>query len=166
MKLNNLFRGIDISSSALSAHRRAMELVSENIANVETTRTEEGGPYQRQSPLYEEIEGLEFSDMLFNMTSRLSNTSNRHIRQGRVTGAPAYNRAGGVNVESLRPAEQEYRLEHDPMHPDADANGYVRYPKINILEEMVQLMQVSRSYEASVTAMQAAKSMARKALEI
>ncbi len=166
MKLNNLFRGIDISSTALSAHRRAMEMVSENIGNANTTRTVEGGPYQRQTPVYEEIGGLEFSDMLYRMTSRMYGSNRGHIAEGHTPSVPGYNRGGGVDVASVRPVEQEFRLEHDPFHPDADPNGYVRYPKINILEEMVQLMQISRSFEASVTAMQASKSMAKKALEI
>lgn len=166
MKLNNLFRGIDISSAALSSHRRALEMISENIGNATTTRTEQGGPYQRQTPVYEEIGGLEFSDMLFQVTSRMKNTNSRHILQGHTPSIPGYNRAGGVEVNSTRPIQQEFRLEHDPSHPDADPNGYVRYPKVNVLEEMVQLMQISRSFEASVTAMQASKAMAKKALEI
>lgn len=144
MKLNSLFRGIDISSTALRAHRQAMEIVSENIANVNTTRTKKGTPYQKQTPIYRELDGQDFSAVLSDSESGTD----------------------GVKVNSLRPVDQEYRLVYKPSHPDADDQGYVRFPKINILEEMVQLMNISRSFEASVTAMNAAKEMSKKALEI
>jgi len=167
MKLNSLFRGIDISSTALKAHRHAMEIVSENIANVNTTRTKEGTPYQKQTPIYRELEGKEFSAVLSDTVSRIHSTSAGHI--GNVNSASALPSEGGtdgVEVRSLRPVDQEYRLVYEPSHPDADGQGYVRFPKINILEEMVQLMNISRSFEASVTAMNAAKEMSKKALEI
>lgn len=167
MKLQGLFSGIDISTSALKANRRAMEIISENIANINTTRTKDGGPYQKQTPVYNEIKGTQFNQMLSDASMRLAVTSRDHINENSGSGILTPNReVAGVSVDSKVPAAQEYRLVYTPSHPDADANGYVRFPKINILEEMVELMQVSRSFEASVTSMQAAKSMAKKALEI
>lgn len=166
MKLNSLFRGIDISSTALKAHRQAMEIVSENIANVNTTRTKKGTPYQKQTPIYRELAGKGFSAVLSDTVSRIQSTSSGHIRNVNNATLPSEGSAGGVEVQSLRPVDQEYRLVYEPSHPDSDAQGYVRFPKINILEEMVQLMNISRSFEASVTAMNAAKEMSKKALEI
>ncbi len=167
MKLHGLFQGIDISSTGLSSYRKAMELISENIANVNTTRTEEGGPYQRQSPVFEERNRAgSFGELLRSTTSRMRATSDAHFpRRTTLLSAPDRT-VDGVRSFGVRPEQMEHRLVYNPHHPDANAEGYVRYPKINILEEMVALMQVSRSYEANVTAMQAAKQMAKKALEV
>jgi len=168
MKLQGLFSGIDISTSALKANRRAMEIISENIANINTTRTKTGGPYQKQTPVYNEINGSSgFGQMLSDASMRLAVTERGHLSgdSGSKILMPDKSVAG-VSVHAKVPANQEYRLVYAPSHPDAGPNGYVRFPKINILEEMVELMQVSRSFEASVTSMQAAKSMAKKALEI
>jgi len=167
MKLQGLFSGIDISTSALKANRRAMEIISENIANINTTRTKNGGPYQKQTAVYNEIKGARFNQMLSDASTRLSVTNRGHMNENSGSSILTPNKeVSGVSVDSKVPGSQEYRLVYSPSHPDADANGYVRFPKINILEEMVELMQVSRSFEASVTSMQAAKSMAKKALEI
>ncbi len=167
MKLNGLFQGIDISTTGLSSYRKAMEYISENIANVNTTRTEEGGPYQRQTPVFTERNRYgSFGDILNSITTNMEITNNTHIIERSPELTASDRSVEGVNVRSVRPAQMEYRLVYDPQHPDADGEGYVRYPKINILEEMVALMQVSRSYEANVTAMQAAKAIAKKALEV
>lgn len=167
MKLQGLFNGIDISASALKANRKAMEIISENIANVNTTKTAAGGPYQKQTPVYSEIKGTQFNSLLSNAVSNLEVTNPEHLQRaegGRIL-TPGQH-SPGVSVRVNKSAQQDYRMVYAPHHPDADNAGYVRFPKINILEEMVQLMQVSRSFEASVTAMNAAKSMAKKALEI
>ncbi len=167
MKLNGLFQGIDISTTGLSSYRKAMEFISENIANVNTTRTEQGGPYQRQTPVFAERNRAgSFGDLLNSVTTEMRATNDIHFPR-RSTQLSAPDRSvDGVASTSVRPAQMEYRLVYNPQHPDADAQGYVRYPKINLLEEMVALMQISRSYEANVTAMQAAKTLAKKALEI
>ncbi|MCF7802834.1 MAG: flagellar basal body rod protein FlgC [Candidatus Marinimicrobia bacterium] len=166
MKLNSLFRGIDISATALRAHRRGMEIVSENIANVNTTRTKDGTPYQKQTPIYTELDATSFKAVMADTVSRVVGTRSGHIRGSNTGSLPSEEGTDGVEVTALRPADQEYRLVYEPSHPDADQQGYVRFPKINILEEMVQLMNISRSFEASVTAMNAAKEMSQKALEI
>lgn len=167
MKLNGLFQGIDISTTGLSSYRKAMEMISENIANVNSTRTAQGGPYQRQTPIFAERNRAgSFGDLLNSVTMRMRATNDVHYPR-RSTELTAPDRSvDGVACTSMRPAQMEYRLVYDPQHPDADAQGYVRYPKINMLEEMVALMQISRSYEANVTSMQAAKGIAKKALEI
>ncbi|MEJ2051535.1 MAG: flagellar basal body rod protein FlgC [Calditrichota bacterium] len=167
MKLNGLFKGIDISTTGLSSYRKAMELISENIANVNTTRTKNGGPYQRQTPVFNERNRPgSFGDLLNSVTTNLEATEPNHFPK-RSTLLTAPDRSvDGVACKAVRPAQEEYRLVYEPNHPDADAQGYVRYPKINMLEEMVALMQLSRSYEANVTAMQAAKAISKKALEV
>lgn len=167
MNLQGLFKGIDISTTGLSSNRKALELISENIANVNTTRTIEGGPYQRQTPVFNERNrDGSFAALLHATTSRMQPTKNNHFPEGKSRLFASDRTMDGVNVENVGPEVQEFRLVYDPKHPDADINGYVKFPKINVLEEMVAMMQVSRAYEANVTAMQAAKGMAKKALEV
>jgi flagellar basal-body rod protein FlgC len=124
---------IDTSASGLSAQRKRLDLIAENIANAETTRTSRGGPYRRKAPVF-------FA-----------------LPNGKGTGV----RVLGV-IEDPRPP----RMEHRPGHPDADANGYVAMPNVNVLEEMVDMVSATRSYEANVAALNNAKAMVRKALEI
>jgi flagellar basal-body rod protein FlgC len=121
----------DVSASGLSAQRRRLDLVAENIANAETTRTVEGGPYRRKMPI--------FSTAL---------------------------EAAGVEVLGVVEDSRPPRMEHRPGHPDANANGYVAMPNVNVLEEMVDMVSATRSYEANVTALESAKSMVKRALEI
>jgi len=167
MKLNGLFKGIDISTTGLSSYRKAMELISENIANVNTTRTKDGGPYQRQTPVFRERNRVgSFGDLLNSVTTKMQATEENHFpKRSTLLTAPDLT-VDGVACAGVRPDQLEYRLVYDPNHPDANAQGYVRYPKINMLEEMVALMQLSRAYEANVTAMQAAKAISKKALEV
>jgi flagellar basal-body rod protein FlgC len=120
-----------------------MDIISNNIANVNTTRTGEGGPYQRQTPV--------FAQMLETVTG--------------ADGVPVIKRAG-VKVVGIKSDKRPPRMVYDPSHPDADAQGYVAYPDINVVTEMVDLISASRSYEANVTAFNAAKDMFRAALEM
>ena len=125
---------IDISASALTAHRRRLEVISHNLANAETTRTAAGGPYRRQAVVFGE----------------------------------KVDEAGGSGVEVVAvttdPTPGKRVLE--PGHPDADANGYVQYPNVNPMEEMVDVISTTRSYEANVTALNSTKSMVLKALDL
>ncbi|HEY8464411.1 MAG TPA: flagellar basal body rod protein FlgC [Bacillota bacterium] len=139
----NIFRNFDISATALTAERLRMDLIANNIANVNTTRTKDGGPFQRQVPV--------FAEMLQQTVSV----------EGRMISQP-----GGVKVVAIRPDRRPPRLVYDPGHPDADARGYVAYPDINIVTEMVDLIGASRSYEANISAFNAAKDMYRAALEM
>jgi flagellar basal-body rod protein FlgC len=116
-----------------------MDIIAENIANAESTRTAQGGPYRRQ----------------------------------RVTFAAAYDEAvksgnavKGVEVGGIIEDPTDFRTVFDPGHPDADANGYVRMPNVNVVEEMVDMVSATRAYEANVTALNAAKSMISSAIEI
>ena len=144
----DFFDALDISSSGLSAQRLRMNLISANLANMNTTRTKAGGPYRRKDPVFAAqtpARGASFREML-------------DIRQKELLKEVAV-----VDmVEDSRPPIKKY----DPSHPDSDKNGYVSMPNINLMEEMVDMISATRSYEASVTAIQSAKDMALKALEI
>jgi flagellar basal-body rod protein FlgC len=142
----DFFDALHISSSGLSAQRLRMNLISANLANMNTTRTKEGGPYRRRDPVFAaKAPAASFREML-------------HQRQKSLLKEVAVVKI----VKDSRPPIQKY----DPTHPDADDNGYVSMPNINMMEEMVNLISATRSYEASVTAIQSAKEMALKALEI
>lgn len=130
------FSSLDISASGLSAQRRRMDVVAENIANAETTRTAQGGPYQRKQVVFQALPN-----------------------------APG-GAGGGVTVTEVAADPRPPRLVYRPGHPDANADGYVKMPNVNILEEMVDMVSATRSYEANVAAINAAKQMTRKALEI
>jgi flagellar basal-body rod protein FlgC len=143
----NLFGVLDINASALTAERQRAEVVASNLANAETTRTPQGGPYRRQHVVF----GTE------------------RIRQGGFTRALAGFRdffARGVQVERIVQDKMPPVRRFDPAHPDADAQGYVAYPAINPVEEMVNLMGAARAYEINVAATQATKSMITQSLEI
>jgi flagellar basal-body rod protein FlgC len=126
----------DVSASGLSAQRRRMDVIAQNIANAETTRTAAGGPYRRQQVVFEAAP--ETADGV----------------------------GGGVTVTEVATDPRPPRLVYRPGHPDAGPDGYVRMPNVNILEEMVDMVSATRSYEANVAAIDAAKQMMRKALEI
>ncbi|MCU0539199.1 MAG: flagellar basal body rod protein FlgC [Desulfobacterales bacterium] len=142
----DMFDALHISSSGLSAQRLRMNLISANLANANTTRTPEGGPYRRKEVVFE---------------ARPRAGSFREMLRARHGLQPAEVRAVKV-FDDPRPPVSKF----DPGHPDADALGYVRLPNVNMMEEMVNMISATRSYEANVTAIKAAKEMALKALEI
>ncbi len=125
---------IDVSASGLAAQRRRLDTIAENLANAETTRTPEGGPYQRKQVIF----------------------------------AEALDAAGNSGVEIAEVANDPNpgRKVYQPGHPDADAEGYVELPNVNVMEEMADMISATRSYEANVTALNATKGMVRKALDI
>lgn len=141
----DFFTSMDVSSSAMSAERTRMNLISGNLANANSTRTAEGGPYKRKDAVFTATPPAEpFSAAL--------NRASRGVESVQVTGI----------VEDSSPP----RLQYDPTHPDANAQGYVALPNVNVIEEMADMISASRAYEANVTAAQAAKSMAMKTLEL
>lgn len=140
----NMFSALRISASGLSAERMRMDVIASNISNAETTRTSEGGPYKRKIVTFEE-----------NLDKALD--KNKNIYQEKLKGV----RVRGI-IEDQSPLKKVY----DPSHPDADKDGYVMMPNVNILNEMVDLIAASRSFEANVTAINSEKQMYMKALEI
>ncbi len=140
------FGSLDIGASGLTAQRVRMDIISQNIANVNTTRTEDGTPYRRKDVLFEERAGS-FSDVLATASDKLSNGQ-------------------GVRVTKIVEDTSEFKKVYDPGHPDADEDGYVNMPNVDVVTEMVNMISATRSYEANVTSINATKSMAMKALEI
>lgn len=138
--------GLRISASGLAAQRMRMNTISSNIANINTTRTPEGGPYRRKDVVFEAMpDGRNFGDMV-------KTAPNDNFQRVQVT---------DVVVDQKAPM-----LKYEPDHPDANAEGYVAYPNINMMEEMANMIQATRSYEANVSAIQASKDMAMSAIEI
>ena len=143
--MRSLFSGV----SGLKSHQTRMDTIGNNIANVNTTRTSEGGPYQRQFVVFEPRPSSGAFAKLMN-------------RQMQLNGV----QLNGVKVTGIKKDDSPPRMIYEPGHPDADADGYVKMPNINIITEMVDMMTASRAYEANVTAVNVAKSMMLKALEI
>ena len=142
----DFFTALNVSSSGLSAQRTRINVASSNLANVETTRAADGGPYKRREvvlaavPFHQAFENIQRTDM--------------------------HDQTHSVEVTSIIADEKEPRLVYNPDHPDARTDGYVAMPNINPISEMVDLLTTTRSYEANVSAMRASKSMALEALKL
>jgi flagellar basal-body rod protein FlgC len=146
-----IFETMRVSLSALTAQRLRMDVVASNIANVETTRSPQGGPYLRRQVIFQAEARSAFATLLGNQVS------------GTRTALGA---ARGVAVAGIRSDPEAVREVYDPLHPDADQNGLVRYPDIDVVTEMADLLAATRAYEANVTVLNAVKSMALRALSI
>lgn len=141
-----MFGAIDAAASGLTAERLRMDVISNNIANANTTRTAEGGPYRRQMVMFQPRNAGQ---------SSFSQIFSQQMEAG-----------SGVRVVGIVKDDSPTKKVYDPSHPDADTQGYIELPNINIVSEMVDMITATRAYEANVTAVNAAKSMALKALEI
>ncbi len=141
-----LFQAFNISASGMTAERFRMDIIAENVANVNTTRTENGTPYRRKIVTFAERETPSFGD---------------YLSKARVYGG------NGVKVTKVsEDTETDFMMEYDPAHPDADENGYVLRPNVNVVTEMTNLIDASRGYEANVTAFNAIKAMAQAGLQV
>lgn len=140
---------MNISASAMTAQRLRMDVASENIANIDTTRTEAGGPYRRKMVVLEARNENNFKKVLMNAAGKSWQQS-----------------TGGVRVSQLVEDTSPLKSVYNPEHPDADENGYVQMPNVDLIKETVDSMSATRSYEANITAFNAIKLMATKALEI
>ncbi|MBD3298652.1 MAG: flagellar basal body rod protein FlgC [candidate division Zixibacteria bacterium] len=160
-------RVFEIAADGLSAQRLKMDTVSENIANAETTRTPEGGPYRRQDvSMAANNTQTEFRSQLQLANMRLRQTRDGHntaLRPNRAI-LPGAESAVTANVQEAPP--EQVKLVFDPSHPDADDSGYVAMPDVELIVEMVEMMAASRAYEANLTTIDATKQMIDKALEI
>ena len=164
----NLFGVMDISASALRAERVRAEVVASNMANAETTRTPEGGPYQRHHVVFEaEGDGSFQQSLMSQMNGGLSNGLGDGLSTGFSSGLTAANgAAGGVAVTGVIADESAPLRRYDPQHPDAGPDGFVAYPDINPLTEMTDLMGATRSYGMNASAVQAEKNMVASSLDI
>jgi len=143
------FTSFETSSSALTAQRLRMDIISQNLANASTTRTASGDPYRRKTVVFQERSGTE------SFSSYLTDASRRRMGIG-----------NGVRVTAIVADQSPFREIYDPGHPDADENGIVTMPNVDTVTEMVDMISATRAYDANVTAMNGTKSMALKALEI
>ncbi len=128
-----------VSASALAAQRQRMNVIASNLANAQSTKTAEGGPYRRQDVVFA-ADVMDFAD--------------------------AGSGLAGVKVSGIVKDDSPFKMVHDPGHPDADKDGFVAMPNVSIIEEMVNMMMASRAYEASVTSFNLSKTMFMKTLEL
>jgi len=164
--MSGIFTAIETSATGLSIQRRKMNVVSENIANAETTRTDSGGPYRRKRVVVaENVEDVPFKTHMARAGAKLSRTHANHLGGARRSSTET-SEISKVNGETIEDPASNFRIVHDPNHPDADENGFVKMPDIEIINEMVDMMSASRAYEANTMAISAAKEMARNALDI
>ena len=143
-----LFTGMNINASGMSAERLRLDVISENIANANTTRTKEGGPYVRKNVIFTEKVSTadSFGEVLNRTISGIGN---------------------GVKVTAItKDTDTDMNLVYEPSHPDADENGYVLYPNVSIVTEMTDLIDASRAFEANTTAFEASKNVASRGLSI
>ncbi|KXG75741.1 flagellar basal body rod protein FlgC [Thermotalea metallivorans] len=144
----SMFKSIDISASGLTAERLRMDIISKNIANANTTRTSSGTPYRRQVPIFREA------------------SSNLTFQQHLDAAKKGILRGNGVEVIAVKEDKSPFKKVYEPGHPDADKDGYVQMPNVDIVAEMINMISSTRAYEANVTCINSTKSMAMKALEI
>lgn len=142
-----LFQAFDICASGMTAQRFRTDIIAENVANVNTTRTEDGTPYRRKMVTFAERDKDTFHNIF---TGKIRRYGGNGVKVARV----------------LDDEETDYIMKYDPSHPDADENGYVSYPNVNIVQEMTDLIDSSRGYEANVTAFNSVKSMAQSGLQV
>jgi flagellar basal-body rod protein FlgC len=153
-----MFRPLDIASGGLSAQRLRMETIATNIANAETTRGPTGVPYKRRVVRLETAEAPPAPPQYPALPSQQ--------QKGGVAEPDPTTGLGGVRVLAVEEDQSEGPLVYDPGHPDANEQGYVRYPNVRVTDEMVDLMESRRVYEANATVFEAAKSLLRRALSI
>jgi flagellar basal-body rod protein FlgC len=164
--MGGILNAIDISARGLSAQRSKMNVIAQNMANAETTETAEGGPYRRQRVVIsEDKETLSFSTALGRARTNLSRTHSNH-RPGLIHSSQNKVDVTSVEHEEVQEPKDNYRLVHDPTHPDADEEGFVKMPNVDVITEMVDMMTASRAYEANTSVISAAKKMANDALDI
>ncbi len=148
----SFLQSLNISGSGLTAQRLRMDVISENLANIDTTRTQDGGPYRRKMVVFSSTNQSNtlFNKMLYNNINEISNS----------------NKTRGVEVSEIIEDEEPFKLAYNPTHPDANEDGYVEMPNVDNLKETVDMMEAVRAYQANITALNAIKQMASKALEI
>ena len=163
--MSGIFKALEISASGMSVQRQKMDAVSQNIANVDTARTEDGGPYKRRRIVVSETSAKpSFSTAMKRAHGKLYKTNSKHIdgmtRSGNRGETPQ------VEAKSIVDPASSWKLIYEPSHPDANEEGYVQMPDIEIINEMVDMISANRAYEANIAAVSAAKRMINEAMEI
>jgi len=169
MSFGRMFSIFRISGSGLFAQRALIEATSQNIANLETTRTKDGSPYVPRRVRFQASQGRRgrFGSLLMTELSRRNGTDLiRGTGPVDVLRKRAANSEFAVDAQQVKQQKEPFKLVYEPDNPDADENGYVKKPNINLVQEMSNLMIASRTYEANISVMNGAKAMMKKALEI
>ena len=164
--MGGIINAIEISARGLSAQRSKMNVIAQNMANAETSETAEGGPYRRKRVIIsEDKDKISFSTALDKASTNLARTHSGH-RTGKTLSARSEAEVTSVDHKEIQDPADSFRLVHDPTHPDADEEGFVKMPNIDVITEMVDMMTASRAYEANTAVISAAKKMANDALDI
>lgn len=145
-----IFSALNISASGMTAQQLRSDIIAQNIANVDTTRTEDGTPYRRKNVVFAEKSNNYATSFDSALTAASRNIAGQGVKVTKIT-------------EDTKTA---MKMVYDPSHPDADENGYVTYPNVNVITEMTDLIDASRSYEANITSFNATKTMLSKGLEV
>lgn len=145
----SFFKSMNVSASGMTTERLRMDVISRNIANANATRTAAGTPYRRQVAIVRQINGNSFEDIL--------------AQKGSLSGSAS---GSGVEVSNVVEDQSPFKKVYNPGHPDADVEGYVLMPNVDTVTEMINMISATRAYEANVTSLNSAKSMAMKALDI
>lgn len=145
-----IFTALNISASGMTAQQLRSDIIAQNIANVDTTRTEDGTPYRRKNVVFAEKSNNYATSFDSVLTAASKSIAGQGVKVTRIT-------------EDNKTA---MKMVYDPSHPDADENGYVTYPNVNVITEMTDLIDASRSYEANITSFNATKTMLSKGLEV
>ncbi len=168
MGMIGLFTGLNISATGLRAQRIRQNVIASNLANAETTRTKDGGPYKKQTVVLES-DPTEFDQRFVFGPEKMKGfaTKAKHLRIP-DPGLPIEKSkiGSGVKVAAIEQDSTAPRLVYDPSHPDANEQGYVAMPNINVVQEMTDMITATRSYEANATAMKSSKEMLMKSLEL
>lgn len=159
-----LLSGFDISGYGLSAERFRINLISSNIANANTTRTAEGGPYRRREAVFQAVN---FDEKLNSEIEK----NHSFLKYENPLDDDFIQREGKPAIMSVKVAkvvrdDDDFKMKYDPSHPDANSKGYVAYPNINPVIEMADLVEATRAYQANVAAFQSAKTIANNAIEL
>jgi len=162
----DLLNAAKISGTALSAHRTKINVIAENLANVDTTRTKEGGPYRRKMVVFKGDEIDSFKSVIEKKQLKKQNAG-IEFSPIEFDSEKKQDKGTGVKVDQVVRSQEDFRLVYNPAHPDADPDtGYVKMPNVDHLTEIADMLVAKRSYEASVTALSVTKDMVLKALEI
>lgn len=162
----DLLNASKISGTALAAHRTKLNVIAENLANVDTTRTKEGGPYRRKMVVFKAEDIDSFKSVVEKKQEKQENWG-IELSPIEFDSEKKPDKGTGVNVDQIIRSQEDFRLVYNPAHPDADPDtGYVRMPNVDHLTEIADMLVAKRSYEASATALSATKDMILKALEI
>lgn len=162
------FNSMKINASGLTLERLKMDVISTNIANARTTRTDDGGPYKKKQVIFEESikRAKNISNSKYDYArENIINDKNHMKPSGFINSFGNINRSFGVKVVEIQ-EEGNFKLVYEPSHPDANEDGYVLMPNINMVDEMISLIETQRAYEANVTAFNTSKNIYKKALEI